>query len=374
MAGLLASAIFSSAPTSAQSAQSAQTTRVTPEILVRGLAHPWSLAFIGSGRMLVTEREGRLRLVQADGRIGPPIQGLPKIESGGQGGLLDVIADTGFANNRRLYFCFTEPGEGGNSTALAAARLSDDAARLEQVTVIFSQKPKVNSSAHFGCRIVEQRDTLFLTLGDRFSRMQDAQRLDKHLGKVVRINKNGSIPADNPFADRSRHANALPEIWSYGHRNVQGATLGPDGNLWTNEHGPRGGDEVNRTLAGRNYGWPLISYGVHYSGLKVGDGASAGPGMEQPVYYWTPSIAPSGMAFLRSDRYGPAWRGNLFVGALKFQYLSRLEMRGDQVVKEEKLLENLKQRIRDVRQGPDGLLYVLTDESDGQLIRLVPEN
>ncbi|HEY8605912.1 MAG TPA: PQQ-dependent sugar dehydrogenase [Noviherbaspirillum sp.] len=345
---------------------------VRPEILARQLDHPWGLAFIDEGRMLVTERPGRMRVVAQDGSMGKPLEGLPKIDAGGQGGLLDVVADSGFARNRTVYFCFSEPAAsgGGNSTALASARLSDDARRLEQVKVLFSQKPKFESDAHFGCRIVESRDgKLFLTLGDRFQRMQDAQKLDNHHGKVIRINKDGSVPKDNPFVGRR---GALPEIWSYGHRNSQGAALGPDGSVWTNEHGAQGGDEVNRPEAGKNYGWPVISHGVHYGGAKIGDGEAEKPGMEQPVHHWTPSIAPSGMAFLRSDRYGKEWQGNLFVGALKFRYLDRIVLKDGKVVQEEKLLEDLKQRIRDVREGPDGLLYVLTDASDGQLIRLQP--
>lgn len=345
--------------------------RVTPEVVARGLDHPWALAFIGEGRMLVTERPGSLRVVEPDGRIGEPVEGVPAVEAGGQGGLLDLIVDRRFARNRTVYFCFSEPGTGGNSTALAAGRLSEDRRRLQKVRVLFSQKPKVESSLHFGCRIVEQDDgTLFLTLGDRFKRMEDAQKLDNHLGKVVRINKDGSVPQDNPFVQRQ---GALPEIWSYGHRNVQGATLGPEGRVWTHEHGPRGGDEVNLTQAGKNYGWPLVSHGRHYSGSEVGSGAAVQPGITPPVYHWTPSIAPSGMAFLSSERYGPDWQGNLFVGALAGRHLVRLQLAGDKVVAEEKLLRDFGQRIRDVRLGPDGLLYLLTDERRGQLVRLRPK-
>ena len=344
------------------------------EELASGLEHPWALAFIDKERMLVSERPGRLRLLRLGEKPGASIEGLPEIDSGGQGGLLDVVTDSGFARNRTIYFCYSEPGKGGNSTAMASARLSDDSRRLEQLKVLFSQRPKYPSNAHFGCRIVEARDgTLFLTLGDRFQRMQDAQTLDNHHGKVVRVRKDGSVPPDNPFADKSKApAGALPEIWSYGHRNVQGATLGPDGGLWISEHGAQGGDEINRPQAGKNYGWPVISYGVHYGGAPVGDGATAKPGMEQPVYYWTPSMAPAGMTFLRSDRYGKAWQGNLFVGALKFRYLARLEIQDGRVVREEKLLQDLDQRIRDVREGPDGLLYVLTDHRNGKLLRLLP--
>ncbi|HYD61091.1 MAG TPA: PQQ-dependent sugar dehydrogenase [Noviherbaspirillum sp.] len=345
--------------------------QATPEVVAKNLDHPWGITFIGNGRMLVTERSGRMRVVQPNGDLGAPLEGLPKVDVGGQGGLLDVQADSGFARNRTVYFCYSEPAAsgGGNSTALASARLADDEKRLEQVKVIFSQKPKYRSDAHFGCRIVENGDgTLFLTLGDRFRRMDDAQKLDNHHGKIVRINKDGSIPKDNPFVGRS---GALPEIWSYGHRNAQGATLGPDGKLWENEHGPQGGDEINRLEAGKNYGWPVISYGEHYGGGKVGEGSSK-PGMEQPLHDWTPSIAPSGMAFLKSDKYGKEWKGSLFVGALKFRYLARLEVRDGKVVKEEKLLQEFGKRIRDVREGPDGLLYLLTDEGDGKVVRLRP--
>jgi len=350
----------------------AQAAGVKPEVLTDHLVHPWGLTFVGQGRMLVTERPGRLRLIEPDGKAGPPIAGLPKVDAVGQGGLLDVLADSDFSRNRMIYFCFAEPARSGagNSTALASARLSDDAKKLEQVKVLFSQKPKTQSDAHFGCRIVESRDgKLFLTLGERYKFKEDAQKLDNHHGKVVRINKDGSVPKDNPFVGKP---GALPEIWSYGHRNSQGAALGPDGRLWTNEHGAQGGDEVNHPEAGKNYGWPVITWGVDYGGGKIGEGITAKEGMEQPVYYWNPSIAPSGMAFLHSDRYGKEWQGNLFVGALKFQYLARLVLQGDKVVKEDKLLQDLKQRIRDVKEGPDGLLYILTDQDQGQLIRLLP--
>ncbi len=358
------------------------------EVVAKGLEHPWAVAFMGDGRMLVTERPGRLRVVAANGVLGEPVQGLPSIDARGQGGLLDVVVDSAFRQNRTLYFCFSEPApsgqsaqsaQSGNSTALARARLSDDARRLEAVQVIFRQVPKFSSSAHFGCRIVEalkngQPDgTLFLTLGDRFSRMQDAQTLDNHHGKVVRVGKDGSVPKDNPFANSAGNTpNAKPEIWSYGHRNPQGAALSPDGTLWTHEHGPQGGDEINQPQAGKNYGWPVISYGENYGGGKIGEGITSKPGLEQPLHYWVPSIAPSGMAFVTSDKYGSAWRGNLLIGSLKFQYLNRIVLDGNKVVREEKLLTDLNQRIRDVRQGPDGLIYVLTDASNGQLIRLLP--
>ena len=363
LAGLLA---LAAAPSVAQSQPSPKA-----QTVASGLQNPWAVAFLPDGRFLVTERPGRLRVVNADGQVQPAVQGLPEVAAGGQGGLLDVITDSAFASNRTIYFCFSEPGKGTtNSTALARARLSQDARRLEDVKVIFSQQPKFSSTAHFGCRIVERPDgTLFLTLGDRFSRRDDAQTLDNHHGKVVRVGKDGAIPKDNPFVGK---AGALPEIWSYGHRNSQGATLAPDGSLWTHEHGARGGDEINRPQAGKNYGWPQVSFGVNYDGSKIGSGDSAAPGLEPPLHHWTPSIAPSGMAFLTSDRYGAGWKGNLFVGSLKFEYLDRIELKDGKVMAEHKLLEDVGQRIRDVRQGPDGLLYVVTDSPSGKLLRLLP--
>ena len=341
------------------------------EVVANGLQNPWGLAFIGEGRMLVTERPGRMRVVEPDGHIGAPLAGVPKVDAGGQGGLLDVVTDSQFERNRTVYFCFSEPGAGGNSTALASARLSDDATKLEDVKVVFSQKPKFASRVHFGCRIAEAKDhTLFLTLGDRFQRMDDAQTLDNHHGKVVRLRKDGSSPPDNPFTTQP---GALPEIWSVGHRNLQGAAIGPDGRLWTSEHGPQGDDEINRPEAGKNYGWPVITYGENYGGGAIGDGLSSKDGMEQPLHYWVPSIAPSGMAWVTSERYGKDWKGSMLVGSLKFRHLVRLKFNGTKLVKEEKLLPDLNQRVRDVRQGPDGLIYLLTDHVRGQLLRLQPK-
>ncbi len=387
-----------------------------PETVATGLQNPWAVAFLPDGRFLVTERPGRLRVIETSGKLLPAVTGLPAIAAGGQGGLLDLLLDADFAANRTLYFCFSEPAasgaggghSGGNSTALARARLSSDATRLEDLKIIFSQKPKVASSAHFGCRIVESRKPgvggapdgmLFLTLGERYTRKDDAQKLDNHLGKVIRIRKDGTVPADNPFNNpQSARTGALPEIWSYGHRNMQGGTLAPDGTLWTHEHGAQGGDEINLPQPGRNYGWPVITFGENYGGGKIGEGITAKPGMEQPLHYWVPSIAPSGMAFLTSERYGKHWVGNLFVGSLKFGYLDRIELAEPfkgRVVREHKLLAGdsggrnpstrpgltvnaaleptMPQRIRDVRQGPDGLLYLLTDQADGRLIRLQPQ-
>ena len=356
---------------SASNPHLARATEPEVELLARGLQNPWAVAFIGQGRMLVTERPGRMRVIEVDGRVGEPLEGVPAVDAVGQGGLLDLITDSDFARSRRIFFCFSEAGSGGtNSTALASARLSDDNRRLEDVQVIFSQQPKVASRLHFGCRVVETPDgLLFLTLGDRYHRMADAQTLDNHHGKVVRIRKDGSVPPDNPFARRD---GALPEIWSYGHRNPQGATLGSDARLWIHEHGPQGGDEINRPEPGKNYGWPVITYGENYGGGKIGDGITARAGLEQPWHQWTPSIAPSGMVFVRSDRYGPAWKGSLLVGSLKFRHLSRLQLEGPRLVREERLLSALGERVRDVREGPDGLIYLLTDARDGQLIRLKP--
>ena len=360
---------------------------VRPETVASGLQSPWAMAFLPDGRFLVTERAGRLRVVDPAGKVGKAIEGLPEMVTAGQGGLLDVLLDADFASNRMLYFCFSEPASvgNGNSTALASAMLSPDLTRLSNVKVIFSQKPKFASSLHFGCRIVESRTPglngrpdgkLFLTLGERYSRATDAQTLSNHHGKIIRINKDGSVPADNPFTSATfSRAGALPEIWSSGHRNSQGATLAPDGTFWMHEHGPQGGDEINLPKAGLNYGWPVITYGESYGGGKIGDGLTAQGGLEQPLHYWVPSIAPSGMTFLTSERYGKAWQGNLFVGSLKFSYLNRIELTAPysgKVQRESKLISEVGERIRDVRQGPDGLLYVLTDSNNGKLIRLQP--
>jgi glucose/arabinose dehydrogenase len=337
--------------------------------VAQGLQNPWALAFLPDGRMLVTERAGRLRIVERDGRLGEPLAGLPRVEAGGQGGLLDAVLDPRFAENRLVYLSYSEPaaaGSSGNSTAVARGRL--DGARLADVQVIFSQKPKVSSSSHFGSRLVFARDgRLFITLGDRFSRRDDAQKLDNHHGKIVRIEADGRVPEDNPLRGQP---GALPEIWSYGHRNVQGAALHPEtGELWAHEHGPQGGDELNVVRAGRNHGWPVITYGREYvTGFKIGEGAARSD-VVAPLTHWVPSIAPCGMAFLTSDRY-PGWKGSLFLGALRAEVLVRLELDGPKVVREQRLLQPLGERIRDVRQGPDGWLYLLTDADNGRVIRL----
>jgi len=335
--------------------------------VVRGLDHPWSLAFLPDGRMLVTERVGRLRIVGRDGRLGAPLGGLPSVDAGGQCGLLDVVLDPKFADNTRIYWSYAEAGEGGNSTAVARGRLAGT--RVEDVQVIFRQRPKVRSAQHCGGRLVFARDgRLFVTLGDRFSRKDDAQNLASHIGKIVRIEPDGKVPADNPFVGVP---GAMPEIWSLGHRNVQGAAIHPDsGALWESEHGPQGGDEINVIERGRNYGWPLLTFGRNYgSGTRIGDEGPR-PGFEQPLKTWAPiSIAPSGMAFLTSERY-PGWKGELFIGALRGQALYRLTLEGRRVVSEQRLLDTLNERIRDVRQGSDGWLYLLTDSPDGRVLRL----
>lgn len=348
-----------------------QTARL--DTVAEGLEHPWALAFLPGGaapRFLVTERPGRLRVVEADGRVGPPLAGVPAVVARGQGGLLDVALDPGFERNRTLYFCFSEDAAGlqGNHTALARAVLPAGESRLEQVKVIFRQQPSVSGSLHFGCRIVPARDgTLFLALGERYTRKDDAQGLDNHLGKVLRLTREGEPAPANPFIGK---AGARPEIWSYGHRNPQGAALAPNGTLWVHEHGPQGGDEINLPTAGRNYGWPSITYGEQYGGGPIGQGRQAQSGMEQPMHHWTPSIAPSGMAFLTSDRYGPAWKGSLFVGSLKFAQLVRVELKDGRIAGEQRL--GVGERVRDVRQGPDGWLYLLTDSPRGRLLRVLP--
>jgi glucose/arabinose dehydrogenase len=340
------------------------------ETVAEGLQNPWAAAAIGDGRWLVTERPGRMRVVEADGRVGDPLAGVPAVVAAGQGGLLDVITDRDFARSRRIHFCFAEPGPGGNSTAMASATLAADRRSLQEVKVVFRQQPKVDSRLHFGCRIAQAADgSLFLTLGDRYHRMQDAQTLDNHHGKVVRVRPDGSAHPDNPFA---RQPGALAEIYSLGHRNPQGAAMGPDGALWVVEHGPQGGDELNRVAPGRNHGWPVITYGERYGGGPIGEGITQRAGMEQPLKHWTPSMAPSGMAWLRSPRYGADWQNSLFVGSLKFRYLSRLVVENGRVVREERLLPDIQARIRDVREGPDGWLYLLTDDRNGRLLRVVP--
>ncbi len=336
--------------------------------LTEKLDHPWGLAFLPDGRMLVSERPGRLRLVGADGRLDPqPVSGLPPIAAVGQGGLLDVALHPDYARNGWLYLSYAGEGPGGYGTEVLRAKLDGHA--LRDVQVIFRMQPKSGAGHHFGSRLVfDRQGDLYITLGDR-GEMERAQRLDDHAGSVIRLHDDGRVPADNPFVGKP---GAKPEKFSLGNRNVQGAALHPQtGELWTHEHGPQGGDEINIIRAGVNYGWPVITYGRNYvTGTKIGEG-TAKPGMAPPLLQWTPSIAPSGMAFYTGDRF-PQWRGNLFVGALKFQMLVRLQLDGERVVHEERLLEGALGRIRDVHSGPDGLLYLLTDSPQGRIVRLEP--
>jgi aldose sugar dehydrogenase len=338
------------------------------ETVARGLQYPWALAFLPDGRMLVTERPGRLRIVTPDGKLSPPVAGLPKVFASGQGGLHDIIVDRDFSQNRTIYFCFAEPFGSGARTSLARARLPDGE-YLEDVRIIFRQEGPPSRGNHFGCRIVQMPDNnLFLTMGDHYTARDDAQNLANHIGKIVRIAPDGSVPKDNPFVGRP---GSKPEIWSYGHRNSQGAAINPlSGKLWMHEHGPRGGDEINILEAGKNYGWPVIGFGIDYSGAKIHEGTQR-PGMEQPIRQWTPVIAPSGMAFYTGDLF-PQWKNNLFIGGLVALALVRLELDGDKVTKEERLLQNMNERIRDVRVGPDGALWLLTDSSSAQLLRVTP--
>jgi glucose/arabinose dehydrogenase len=335
--------------------------------VAQGLENPWGLAFLPDGRMLVTEQPGRLRIVGRDGRLSEPLGGVPEVYETEQGGLLDVALSPNFAQDRRVYLSYSEPGKGGAGTAVARARLGERA--LEKVEVIWRQMPKVKGPNHWGSRLVFARDgTLFVTLGDRFNYREQAQDLSNTIGKIVRINPDGSIPKDNPFVGRQ---GAAPEIWSYGHRNVQAAALHPDTDqLWTVMHGPRGGDELNQPEAGKNYGWPVINYGVNYDESKIGVG-TAKEGMEQPVYYWDPVIAPSGALFYTGEMF-PEWKGDLFIGSLQPGALVRLELEGSRVAKEERYLGDLNERIRDVVQGPDGAIYLLTDSAKGRILKLEP--
>lgn len=337
------------------------------ETVAGGLEHPWGLAFLPDGRMLVTERPGRLRLVGTDGKLSAPITGVPNVAGRGQGGLLDVVPDPGFAQNRTIYLSFAEPRSGGTGTSVARARLNERGTALEGTKVIFQQMPTISSNLHFGSRLVFDRaGALFVTVGDRYGQRDQAQNPANHIGKIMRIRPEGGAPADNPKIEGWQ-----PEIWSIGHRNVQGAALHPQsGQLWTAEHGARGGDEVNTPKAGRNYGWPVVTFGIDYSGAKIGEGTSKA-GMEPPLFYWDPSIAPSGAAFYTGAVW-PAWTNSLFVGALAGQMLVRLSTQGEAVTGQERLLEGLGERIRDVRQGPDGFLYLLSDAPDGKLLRVRP--
>ncbi len=343
--------------------------KVALSVVAEGLRQPWGLAFLPDGRMLVTEKNGRLRVVAQSGALSEPVAGVPEVHARGQGGLLDVALSPQFTQDGLLYLSYAEPTQEGARTAVARARLDLERLRLEALQVIFRQNFDPGGGHHWGSRLVFGRDgMLYITTGDRGSFRHESQSLASHLGKVIRIAPDGSVPPDNPFVGR---AGAMPEIWSYGHRNMQGAALHPQtGVLWTHEHGPQGGDEVNVVQAGGNYGWPVITYGKEYGlGLTIGEGTER-PDIVPAVKTWVPSIAPSGMAFYTGDAF-PAWRGSLFVGALKAQLLVRLGLDGERVSGEERLLADLGARIRDVRQGPDGFIYLL-DESRGRILRLQP--
>lgn len=363
---------LASAASYAQAQQSPTPTATSAPFAVTavagGLEYPWGLAFLPDGRMLVTERPGRLRVVNRDGKLTAPVTGVPEVYARGQGGLLDVAIDPQFAENQLIYLSYAEPEGDVAGTAVLRARFAGPA--LENVQVIWRQTPKVSGPNHWGSRLVFDRDgRLFITTGDRFSQRERAQDLSATLGKVIRVNRDGSIPGDNPFA-KSR--DAKPEIWSYGHRNIQAAALHPQtGDLWTVEHGARGGDELNHPQAGKNYGWPTITYGRDYSGLKIGEGTSK-PGLEQPVYYWDPVIAPSGATFYTGDAFKD-WRNDLLVGSLTPGGLVRLRIEQGRVASETRYRDGVGERIRDLVQGPDGNVYLLTDSPNGRVLRLTPK-
>jgi glucose/arabinose dehydrogenase len=340
-------------------------------VLAKGLVHPWAVAPLPGGDLLVTERPGRMRVVTAAGALGEPIEGVPAVAARGQGGLLDVVLAPSFAEDRTIYWSYSEPRAGGNATSVARGALSEDRRRLEEVAVILRTEPVYDGDKHFGSRLAFGPDgMLYVSLGERSDRPMrpQAQQLGSHLGKVLRVRPDGTAPPDNPFAGRD---GARPEIWSLGHRNVQSLAFAPDGRLWSIEHGPRGGDELNLVEPGRNYGWPEVTYGIEYSGAPVPGAVTAREDVTQPVYYWDPVIAPAGLAVYTAEAF-PAWRGSLFVGGLGSRSLVRLVLDGARVTGEEHLLGDRGQRVRDVRQGPDGALYVVTDERSGELWRIAP--
>jgi len=337
-------------------------------VVASGLVEPWGLALLPDGNWLVTERPGRLRIVTPQGQVGEPITGLPAVDPRGQGGLLDVTLSPTFAQDRLIYWSYAEPRDGGNATSVARGRLSDDGARVDQVQVIFRASPTYDGTMHYGSSLAFASDgKLFVTLGERsdMPMRPQAQDLGSHMGKTIRINADGSVPSDNPFVGRE---GALPEIWSLGHRNVQGIAVAGD-EVWTIEHGTRGGDELNLDRAGLNYGWPEVAYGVEYRGGAIGAGLTQKEGTVQPVYYWDPVIAPGGMTFYDGAMF-PGWNGNLLIGGLGGKHLARLVLQNGRVVGEERLLTTLGERVRDVAVGPDGAVWVITDEADGKLVRL----
>jgi glucose/arabinose dehydrogenase len=342
-------------------------------VVASGLVEPWGLALLPDGRWLVTERPGRLRIITADGAIGEPIAGLPAVDPQGQGGLLDVVIGPTFAGDRLIYWSYAEPRDGGNGTAVARGRLSDDGARVGNVEVIFRALPTYEGRLHYGSSLAFSPDgKLFITLGERSDAAMrpQAQDLGSHMGKTIRINADGSVPSDNPFVGRE---GALPEIWSLGHRNVQGIAIAANGDVWTVEHGTRGGDEINLDRAGLNYGWPDVAYGVEYRGGAINAGVTAREGTEQPVYYWDPVIAPGGMTLYDGAMF-PGWRGNLLVAGLKEKHIARLVLEGNRVVGEERLMTDLGERVRDVAVAADGAVWAVTDETDGKLVRLAAAN
>jgi glucose/arabinose dehydrogenase len=340
-------------------------------VVATGIEKPWSVEPLAGGEVMVSEKAGRIRIVAADGKIGEPIVGLPEVDARGQGGLLDLALSPGFATDRTIFWSFTEPREGGNGTSVARGTLSADRRRLDGVRVIFRALPTYANNMHYGSRLAFGPDgMLYVTTGERSDKQTRpyAQRLDSHLGKTLRITPDGAAPSDNPFVGQ---ANVKPEIWSLGHRNIQAAAFDSDGQLWVIEHGTNGGDELNRVEKAKNYGWPLQAYGIEYAGGPIEGSVTNRPEFEQPVYYWDPVIAPSGAQFYTGDAF-PAWRGNLFIGSLKEKRLVRLKIENRRVTGEEHLLIDRNQRVRDVRQGPDGALYLVTDQQNGELWKITP--
>lgn len=343
----------------------------TVTVVARGLVSPWSVNTLPDGSFLVTEKGGTLRRISATGQVGAPIAGVPAVDAGGQGGLLDVALSPDFATNRTIFWCFSEPRQGGNGTSVARGVLSADYTALSDVRVILQAKPTYTNNMHFGSRLAFGRDRfLYVTTGERsdLATRPQAQQLDSHLGKTLRVTVDGAPAPGNPFIGR---AGALPEIWSYGHRNVQGSAFDAAGEFWTIEHGPRGGDEVNHVKPGVNYGWPMASYGIEYSGDRISTNEPHRAGMQEPVYYWSPIVAPAGAIFYSGSAF-PKWQGSLFIGGLASQQLIRLVITDGAVTGEEHLLADRKQRIRDVTQGTDGALYVVTDDPNGELWRIAP--
>ncbi|WP_299700546.1 PQQ-dependent sugar dehydrogenase [uncultured Pontibacter sp.] len=346
-------------------------TQFDVQVLTTNLDKPWAVEPLPDGDLLVTEKPGRMRIVSASGQIGNPIAGVPEVDSRGQGGLLDVALGPDFGSDRMLYWSYSEPRRGGNATSVARGKLSDDRSRLENVEVIFQALPTYNGTMHYGSRLAFGPDgMLYVTLGERSDKeiRPQAQQMNSHMGKLIRIAPDGKVPNDNPFVNQE---NTLPEIWTAGHRNVQSAAFNSEGQLWIVEMGPQGGDELNLIKKGENYGWPVVTFGEEYSGAPVPNSVTTKEGFVDPVYYWDPVIAPSGAQFYTGNAF-PEWKGNLFVGGLRSQVLVRLKIEDNRVTGEEHLLGDRKQRIRDVRQGPDGALYLVTDQQKGELWKITP--